>query len=145
MSQVIKNIANIASVISIVQQLPQVKCKVNHHFSGGVYVREMLIPKGTIAIGKIHKTDHLNIVTMGEMLLCTALRKLHITAPYTFETKAGEQKIACALQDTVIVNTIRTDSLNPEEIESEVVCTEYNDNLTKQLNSIYKELLCHSE
>src|SRR5690349_17051050 len=43
--------------------LPQVECPVWHHFAPGLYARKMLIRKGTVLTGAVHKTEHLCIIS----------------------------------------------------------------------------------
>src|SRR5574340_659286 len=38
---------------------------VNHHFTDGVYAREMHIPAGHVVVGKIHRHEHLNFISKG--------------------------------------------------------------------------------
>ena len=42
-----------------------------HTFSEGVYTREIVIKKGMVVIGKIHKFDHTFFLLKGKLMLCT--------------------------------------------------------------------------
>ena len=42
---------------NLMLQAPQVELKVIHHFSKGVYARELHIPAGIILTGQIHKFE----------------------------------------------------------------------------------------
>ena len=39
-------------------QLPQVECPLVHRFTPGLYTREIFMPKGTLIISRVHKTEH---------------------------------------------------------------------------------------
>ena len=38
---------------------------VNHRFINGVYAREIFIPCGVLVAGRIHKTEHISIISQG--------------------------------------------------------------------------------
>ena len=42
-----------------------------HTFCDGVYVREIFLKQGVVAIGKIHKHDHVFFLLKGKLMLCT--------------------------------------------------------------------------
>jgi len=48
---------------AFMKEQPQVELKVVHHFSKGVYARELHIPAGVILTGEIHKFKNLNILS----------------------------------------------------------------------------------
>lgn len=81
-------------------KLDQVDCPLQHFFAPGVYVREIFMPSGAIVIGKIHRTEHLNIIEQGSVLLIgeDGSREI-LSAPCTFVSKAGVQKVLQILED----------------------------------------------
>lgn len=44
-------------------RLPQVDCPVWNFFAPGLYARKMLIPRGVVLTGAVHKTEHLCIIS----------------------------------------------------------------------------------
>lgn len=72
-----------------------------HHFAPGIYVREIWMPKGAIILGHRHKTDHLNIIAQGSVLVRMEGRVEHIVAPYTVRSGAGVRKALYILEDTI--------------------------------------------
>lgn len=107
-------------VVKELQKLDQVDCPVKHYFAPGVYLREIFMPAGTIVIGKIHKTEHLNIIERGACLIRHddgAVETLQ--APLTFVSKAGVQKVLYIAEDTVwktVHVTAETDLVKLEEL-----------------------------
>jgi len=131
------NINSITSLVSHMKQLPQLEAPVKHHFSKGVYAREMHMPKGMLLVGKIHKTRHLNIISQGKCIVVTATRRLEVEAPYTFESYEGEQKVGYMLSDVVWTSIHLTESTDLAVIEKECIAEEYDEQLVKSLvNSI---------
>jgi len=98
----------------------QPECPVTHRFAPGVYLREIFMPAGSLVIGKIHKTEHFNIIEKG----CCVIfhddgRREVLRAPMTFVSKAGIQKLLYIEEDTVwktVHVTGETDLVKLEEI-----------------------------
>ena len=102
--------------------------------------------KGTRIIGKIHATEHFNILLTGAVTVITAEGSEDITAPYTFVSKAGVQKIVVIHEDCVWQTVHVTDKTDLDEIEKEVIVEDYSDLLTDGLISSGKGvLLCHGD
>jgi len=49
--------------------LPQVECPVVHHFGPGIYIREVTLPAGAVAIGHHQKHPHTNIMLTGSVVM----------------------------------------------------------------------------
>lgn len=109
-----------AFVVRELAKLPQVECPVKHFFAPGVYVREIFMPAGSIVIGKIHKTEHFNLLESGRCLIRHDDGQVEVLqAPLTFVSKAGVQKILYIEEDTVwktIHVTSETDLVKLEEL-----------------------------
>ena len=74
--------------------------EVVHHFSPGIYAREVRIPKGAVLTGKIHKTEHLCILN-GDIEIASQDGKGRFTGYLTFLSKPGVKRIGFAHEDTV--------------------------------------------
>mgnify|MGYP000477540098 CR=1 FL=1 len=72
-----------------------------HHFADGLYAREILIPAGTILTGKVHSTEHLNIVSQGRIAVWTEDGMKILAAPCTLISRPGTKRVGFALEDTV--------------------------------------------
>lgn len=101
-------------------------CPVTHRFAKGLYCREILIPQGVKIIGKIHATEHFNTIIQGECLVITTTEEKRIKAPYTWVTKAGEQKAVLALSDVIWQTYHVTDKTDVDEIEKEVIVESFD-------------------
>ena len=107
-------------------ELTAQECPVTHRFTPGCYLREILMPKGTRIIGKIHATEHFNILLTGRVTVLTAEGVEEITAPHTFISKAGVQKVVYIHEDCIWQTVHVTDKTDLEEIEKEVICEDYD-------------------
>jgi quercetin dioxygenase-like cupin family protein len=83
---------------------PQADIPVRNVFSGGVYAREVFIPKGTMLVGKVHMTEHLNVCLQGDLTFLTVDGPKRIKAPAMFSSPAGTKKLAYANEDSIWVN-----------------------------------------
>ena len=94
----------INDIISKVDKLPEVQCPVSNYFAPGIYVREMVIPADTIAIGHNHLTEHICTIVHGKIAFLRMDRSVHYyEAPATFIAGKG-RKIVYAMTDTVVQN-----------------------------------------
>lgn len=76
--------------------LPQAPCPVVHHFGPGVYIREVTIPKGAIAMGHKQRFEHLNIVLSGSVAIIGNDGQVKvISAPSIFVGPPGRKVGGC--------------------------------------------------
>lgn len=101
--------------------LPQLEIETNHYRVAGLYAREIRIPAGTILTGKVHKAEHLNIVSQGEIIVWTEAGMKHIKAPFVLPSYPGAKRVGLALVDTVWVTIHATDKTDLDELEEELI------------------------
>ena len=100
-----------------------------HHFAKGTYAREIRIPKGTLLTGKIHKTQHLNIISKGDISVMTEHGPMRVQAPFTMVSPPGTKRIGYAHEDTVWTTIHGTEETDLEKLEEHLIATDYNDGL----------------
>lgn len=103
--------------------LPQLPIKVTHHFAGGIYAREIFIPAGCLLTGKIHKCEHLNIVSQGEITVWTEGGMKTVKAPFTMVSKPGTKRVGLAHTDTVWTTIHASLETDIEKLEAELIET----------------------
>ena len=98
-------------------KLPQVDCPVVHHFGPNLCIREVFIPKGTMAVGHKQKFKHMNILLKGKVMMLNDNGQTKIVeAPFIFEGEPG-RKIGYILEDMVWQNIYSTELTDPNEVE----------------------------
>jgi len=122
-------------------EMVEQECPVTHRFTEGLYLREILMPKGTRIIGKIHATEHFNVVLTGSCTVITAEGREEIIAPHTFISKAGVQKVVIVHEDCRWQTLHVTDKTDLKEIEKDVIAEDYDHLLIDGLLSRTKELI----
>lgn len=80
---------------------PQEEERVTHHFSPGLYARELFIPKGTILTGKIHRHAHLNLVPSGDITVLTEEGVRRVKGPTVLQSFPGMKRAGYAHEDTI--------------------------------------------
>jgi len=113
-----------------VAKLPPVEIVPQHHFSKGLYAREIFIPKGTIVVGKIHKYESLNILSQGDITIFTEFGARRVRAPYTVVSPPLTKRVGYAHEDTVWTTVHATDETDLEKLEAELICPTFPDVLT---------------
>ena len=94
------NIQDIINLEEFLLTLPQTDCEVEHHYIDNVMTRTMFIPKGTLATGRFHKKECINIISKGSVVVWTELGPEILIGPCRFVSPAGLKKVAYALEDT---------------------------------------------
>lgn len=92
-----------------------------HYFANGLYAREIFIPKGTVLTGKIHKTEHLNIVSQGEISVLTEAGPQRVKAPFTMVSLPGTKRVGYAHEDTVWTTIHATTETDLEKLEADLI------------------------
>jgi hypothetical protein len=114
--------------------------EVIHHFSPGVYAREVRIPKGTVLTGKIHKTEHLCILN-GDIEIASQDGKGRFTGYLTFLSKPGVKRIGYAHEDTVFTTIHAIEGTDISELEKALVVDTFEQYENYCLTSSNQELL----
>ena len=102
-------------------------CKITHHFAPGVYAREMFMPAGCLITGKIHKTEHLNMLSQGKVSVSNKGESIIMEAPHTFVSPVGTKRAIYAHEDSTWTTIHVTDLTDPDQIEKEVIAENYQE------------------
>lgn len=115
---------NIAEIEKDLLNKEQTELDVIHTFGGGVYVRELHIPKGTIVVGKRHRKKTINMLIKGKMTIYDENSSFEVEAPFIKESLEFTKKAGIAHEDSIWINVHPTDSTDLEEIENEFIINE---------------------
>ena len=70
-----------------------------HHFSDGLYAKQMMIPKGFVAGMHAHKYSHLSVLAKGRVMVRTDFEEKEYSAPACNEIKSSILHSIEALED----------------------------------------------
>ena len=102
-------------------------CKITHYFAPGVYAREMWMPAGCLITGKIHLTEHLNMLSQGRVSVSNKGESVTMEAPYTFVSPVGTKRAIYAHEDSTWTTIHATDLSDPDEIEAEIIAETFEE------------------
>jgi hypothetical protein len=107
----------------------RVELTVRHHFSPGIYMRELHIPKGVTLTGAIHKTEHLNILSQGLLSVWTEDGMKTLTASTVIKSMPGIKRVGFALEDSVWITVHHnpTEERDVEKLWDLLVTTRFED------------------
>jgi len=93
-----------------------------HHFTPGLYCREIHMPAGGVLTSKIHKTEHPFVVSKGHCIVYLNRDEWEdIRAPHFGVTKPGTRRLLFILEDTVWTTFHPTDLTDLLEIEDALI------------------------
>ena len=102
-------------------------CRIRHYFAPGVYAREMWMPAGYLITGKIHLTEHLNMLSQGKVSVSNKGESITMEAPYTFVSPVGTKRAIYAHEDSTWTTIHATDLTDPQEIEDEIIAESFEE------------------
>jgi hypothetical protein len=90
-----------------------------HYFADGFYAREIKIPAGVILTGKVHRHEHINVISQGRITVWTEDGMKTLEAPCTLVSRAGAKRVGYTHTDTVWTTFHLNGSgrQDPEEME----------------------------
>ena len=101
------------------EQMPQTECPITNRFTPGLYIRECFVPKGTLIVSKIHKTEHPYIISKGDISVwIEGVGAVRLKAPHTGVTKPGTRRVLFAHEDTIWTTFHPSDETDLEKLEA---------------------------
>jgi hypothetical protein len=111
-----------------------------HHFEGGLYTRELFMPKGVFIVSLIHKKQHPSFLLEGEVSFITDEGELkRIKAPYKVFTQIGTQRVFYVHKDSRWCCVNKTNATTVKEAELDIYVNKYLE-LPKEVLNKNKEL-----
>ena len=118
-------LAKIFAMQDLIGDAPAVPMPVRQHFGPHVHIREIFMPAGTLVVGKMHRTEHFNILTQGAVRLINPDDTIsEVRAGDVFISKPGVKKVLYIVEDTRWLTVHPTDTLDTKELEAELIVPE---------------------
>lgn len=116
------SLADIQRLQGALSTLPQLDVPPNHHFAEGVYARELLMPKGSLWVSKIHKKQHFAVMAYGDTTVYTEREgKRRLTGYNLMRTEPGTKRALYMHEDTLWVTFHPTQNTDLVKIEEEII------------------------
>lgn len=96
---------------------------VTHHFTPGLYAREIFMPEGLIITSETHKTEHPFVVSQGRVIVYNEAddTTMIVQAPHFGVTKPGTRRLLIIVQDCVWTTFHATLHTDVSKIEEEIL------------------------
>ena len=95
--------------------------KIKHHFSSGVYAKQMRLPKDHYADTHEHLYDHMSILSSGIACVSIDGQETIYTGPSVVHIAAGKKHRVTALTDVVWFCVHATDETDAEKVDSVLI------------------------
>jgi hypothetical protein len=102
-------------------------CRITHYHAPGLYGREMWMPADCLITGKIHKTEHICVLSKGKVTVANGGESVTYEAPTTIISKVGAKRAIYAHEESVWTNFHATELSDPEEIEEEIIAKSFEE------------------
>ena len=102
-------------------------CRIRHFHVPGLYGREMWMPADSLITGKIHKTEHICVLSQGKVTVSDGGDSVTYNAPATIISKVGAKRAIYAHQESVWTNFHATELSDPEAIEKEIIAESFEE------------------
>ena len=101
-------------------KLPPADFPLRHYFAQGMYAREILIRKGAMLTGAVHKTQHLCVISKGDITIASAGKVVRMVAPCTFVSEPGVKRVGWAHEDTIFTTFHATETTDLDQLVEEL-------------------------
>ncbi len=119
-------------------------CPLKQHLEGGLYTREIFMPKGSLIVSMIHKQNHPSFLLKGKLSFLNDDGIVEtIEGPYKIFTKIGTQRVLYIHEDSTWCCVYKTNAMTFEEAEADVYTNNYKDlpkNIIKKYKKLWQEL-----
>jgi quercetin dioxygenase-like cupin family protein len=111
----------IAALETELRKLPQADVPTEHTFGPGFYARTITLEPGTVLTGKVHSTEHIFIVSKGDITLVTEEGRKRVQAPFQAVCKPGTKRAGFAHSETVCTNVHITTETDLVRLEAQLI------------------------
>jgi hypothetical protein len=116
------------------EHLFPVECEWRHYFAPGVYMREITMPKGALMTGRVHKHEHLSIISRGKVAAMTQDGVVVIEVRpgdhnYIFVSPAGLKRALVVIEECTwaVIHTNPTNTHDLKALEAEITAEDFKD------------------
>lgn len=116
------------------KKFEQLEMETKHHFGGGVYARELIIPEDTVLTGKMHTHEHLNIMVRGDITVYTETGEKRISEPCVIVSRPGTKRAGYTHKETVWITLHATPETDLDVIEKIFIASDPQEFIDKLRN-----------
>jgi quercetin dioxygenase-like cupin family protein len=113
--------AQIVRLEDELRSMPQLEVPTHHTFGPGFYVRTIELPAGATLTGRVHKTEHVFLLSKGRLTVVTEDGRQTLEAPAQFVCRPGLKRAGYAHTDVVCSNVHLTTETDLAKLEAALV------------------------
>jgi quercetin dioxygenase-like cupin family protein len=100
---------------------------VEHIFMEGVYCRQITLPADSLVVGRIHRFEHISILSKGRVTVFTEHGTQEISAPASWVSPAGTKRVVLAHEESIwtTVHHNLENERDPDVLENKYTAEEY--------------------
>lgn len=119
----VRAVAPIDELELAISKLPAVEFPLVHSFTPGIYVRQIMMPAGSVLTSMRHKTEHHFIVISGKIEVISENENEIYIGPFMGVTKPGTKRVLYAHTDTLwlTIHANPDDVLDPDELGESIL------------------------
>lgn len=95
-----------------------------HSFAPGLYARQLWRPKGTLIVGKTHRTGCMNFLMTGHLTVWSNGETRDYIAPAVWASTGGAKRVTFAREDSLLVTVHATNETDLDKLEAELIVPE---------------------
>lgn len=133
---------SVTALAEELKQFPQEELPVQHEFLDGIYMRTVLMKAGLIVIGKIHKQEHVAIISQGRATVVTEHGVVEMRAPFMFKSPAGVRRALLIHEDMVWTTVHRSDHTDIDRLEEQLIAKDFDDPILVELEHKARSIQC---
>lgn len=116
--------SHITELYQVMKGTFEVDLGIQHHFSSGVYAKQMLLPKGYFAVSHAHKYDHLSVLASGKVIVTTDDSEHTYIAPACITIEKHKNHSVTALEDAVWFCIHATEETDASKVDDVLIMKE---------------------
>jgi len=130
------NREKILELESITKTMPQLQVPVKHYIHGGMYIREITIPKNTVITGAIYKFDHFDIMISGDVTVSTDTgESKRLTGYQVLNGMLGKKRAGYVHEETTWITVHPFDGEDGDSVQKFITAETF-----EELESFYKTI-----
>lgn len=110
-----------STVNEVLEKLTPVNIDILHHFSSGVYAKQLHVPAGHSVVQHKHSFDHMSILASGTVIVQTDEGQKEYTAPACIDIKKNKNHAIHAIEDSVWFCIHATDETDVEKVDEVLI------------------------
>lgn len=133
---------SVTALAEELKQFPQEELPVQHEFLEGIYMRTVFMKAGLIVIGKIHKQEHVALISQGRATVVTEHGVVEMKAPFMFKSPPGVRRALLIHEDMIWTTVHRSDHTDLEKLEEQLIAKDFNDPVLIELEHKARAIQC---